>query len=91
MSKYQEKLNKMRKKRRYGMEKFAIDISEALQELVDKDTPITVQIENDYELYEVKDFFKCPSCNNLLPLFNETKHCYVCGQRINTEEEAIDE
>jgi hypothetical protein len=87
MSKYQEKLNKMRKKRRYGMEKFAIDISEALQELVDKDTPLTVQIENDYELYEVKDFFKCPSCNNLLPLLHETKYCYVCGQRINTEEE----
>jgi len=61
-----------------------VDI-ESLQELVDKETPKKVKVECDYELYDVKEFFTCPVCNETSPLLYDTNYCCVCGHKIKRE------
>ena len=86
MNKYQEALNKIKnigEKDLYNERN--ILWANTLQELVDKETPMKVIIQ---ERVLDTDYY-CPKCNGEL-LYGEQKYCDMCGQRLYLVESDID-
>lgn len=93
MNKYQEALNFLEKiegEKNYKLiGLFYYPQCDILQELVDKETPLTVNyIADGYaDGYPVYDTATCPNCVRAFELDYEEhyKYCPNCGQRLNWE------
>lgn len=63
-----------------------------IQELIDKQTPLTVNyIADGYaDGYPVYDTAICPNCTRIFEVFDEEhyKYCPTCGQHLNWSEES---
>ena len=57
---------------------FGRDVTDVLQELVDKETPMKIVLGSE------KDSPRCPNCDRWFP--NRQEYCSKCGQRIDWEE-----
>lgn len=94
MNKYLEALNRLRNEtipspfcEQHNDRDFDI-----VQELVDKQTPLTVNYISDgyADGYPVYDTAICPNCTRIFEVFDEEhyKYCPTCGQHLNWSEES---